>query len=71
MAFFVIYDIFFLVISLSKFTIKQVFIDNWDNFVTDCSDTNIRPVVFNEVNKIINCGNPNFGYAFQMYVQIL
>ncbi len=50
-------------ILLSKFTIKQIFIDNWDNFVTDCSDTNIKPVVFDEVNKIINCGNPDFGYA--------
>ena len=52
-----------MVILLSEFTIKQIFIDNWDNFVTDCPDTNIRPVVFDEVNKIINCGNPDFGYA--------
>ena len=50
-------------ILLSEFTIKQIFIDNWDNFVSDCSDTNIRPVVFDEINKIINCGNPDFGYA--------
>lgn len=48
---------------MSKFTIKQIFIDNWDSFVTNCSDVNIRPVVFEEVNKIINCGNPDFGYA--------
>ena len=31
---------------MSKFTIKQIFIDNWDSFVTNCSDVNIRPVVF-------------------------
>ena len=23
----------------------------------------IRPIVFEEVNKIINCGNPDYGYA--------
>ena len=52
-----------MVILLSEFTIKQIFIDNWDSFVNDCSDTIVRPVVFDEVNKIINCGNPDFGYA--------
>lgn len=52
-----------MVILLSEFTIKQIFIDNWDNFVNDCSDTIVRPVVFEEVNKIVNCGNPDFGYA--------
>ena len=50
-------------ILLSDFTIKQIFIDNWDNFVKDCSDTIVRPIVFEEVNKIVNCGNPDFGYA--------
>ena len=63
LAFFLIHDIFSLVILLSEFTIKQIFIDNWNNFVTDCSDTFVRPVVFDEVYKIVNCGNPNFGYA--------
>lgn len=48
---------------MSEFTIKQIFIDNWNNFTLNCSDTIVRPVVFNEVNKIINCGNPDFGYA--------
>ena len=48
---------------MSQFTIKQIFIDNWDNFVKDCSDTIIRPVIFEEVSKIVNCGNPDFGYA--------
>ena len=36
---------------------------NVDNFVLDNTDISIRPVVFEEVNKIINCGNPDFGYA--------
>lgn len=48
---------------MSEFTIKQIFQDNWDNFVLENSDITIRPIVFEEVNKIINCGNPNFGYA--------
>lgn len=48
---------------MSEFTIKQIFQDNWDNFVLDNIDITIRPVVFEEVNKIINCGNPDFGYA--------
>ena len=48
---------------MSEFTIKQIFQDNWDNFVLDNTDISIRPVIFEEVNKIINCGNPDFGYA--------
>jgi hypothetical protein len=48
---------------MSEFTIKQIFQDNWDNFVLDNTDITIRPVVFEEVNKIINCGNPDYGYA--------
>lgn len=48
---------------MSEFTIKQIFQDNWDNFILDNTDISIRPVVFEEVNKIINCGNPDFGYA--------
>ncbi len=45
---------------MSEFTIKQIFIDNWDNFTLNCYDTLVRPVVFDEVNKIINCGNLDF-----------
>ena len=48
---------------MSEFTIKQIFQDNWDNFVLENDDIKIRQVVFEEVNKIINCGNPDFGYA--------
>lgn len=48
---------------MSEFTIKQIFQDNWDNFISDNLDITIRPVVFEEVNKIINCGNTDFGYA--------
>lgn len=48
---------------MSEFTIKQIFIDNWDEFVLQNSQLNIRPVVFKEVQRMINCGNPKLGYA--------
>lgn len=48
---------------MSNYTIKQIFQDNWNDFVLENKDVIIRPIVFEEVNKIINCGNPNFGYA--------
>ena len=48
---------------MSNFTIKQIFIDNWDKFIFENSQLNIRPVVFKEVERMINCGNPEFGYA--------
>ena len=36
---------------MSNFTIKQIFQDNWDNFVSDNQDITIRPIIFEEVNK--------------------
>ena len=48
---------------MSSYTIKQIFQDNWNDFVLENKDVVIRPIVFEEVNKIINCGNPDFGYA--------
>lgn len=48
---------------MSEFTIKQIFQDHWDSFIEENNNIIIRPVVFEEVNKIINCGNPNYGYA--------
>ena len=48
---------------MSNFTIKQIFIDNWDTFILKNSQLNIRPVVFKEVERMMNCGNPEFGYA--------
>jgi len=46
---------------MSKFTIKQIMADNWDNFIL--SFPNVRPVVNKEVHKMINCQNPNLGHA--------
>ncbi len=48
---------------MSNYTIKQIFIDNWDKFLLQNPNLSIRPVVFKEVNRIINCGNPDLGYA--------
>ena len=48
---------------MSEFTIKQIFIDNWDDFIVQNPDLYIRPVVFKEVERMINCGNPDLGYA--------
>ena len=48
---------------MAEFTIKQIFQDNWNDFLNDNSNIYIRPIVFEEVNKIINCGNPDYGYA--------
>lgn len=48
---------------MSEFTIKQIFQDHWDSFIEENKNITIRPIVFEEVNKIINCGNPDYGYA--------
>lgn len=49
---------------MSDFTIKQIFSDNWDNFLLEHPNIDdIRPVIFDEVNRIIDCGNPDLGYA--------
>ena len=48
---------------MSKYTIKQIFIDHWNDFVQTYPKLNIRPIVFEEVEKMLNCGNPKLGYA--------
>lgn len=48
---------------MSDFTIKQIFQDHWDDFVLENNDIHIRPIVSEEVNKIIHCGSPEYGYA--------
>lgn len=46
---------------MSEFTIKQIFNDHWDNFVVRNPELDIRLVVFKEVEKILTCGNPDYG----------
>lgn len=46
-----------------NFRLKDIFADNWDNFVKHNPDLNIRPVVFKEVNKLISCRTSSLGYS--------
>lgn len=46
----------------SSFTIRQIFADHWSEFTSQYS--NIRDVVYQEVDKMISCGDPKMGYAF-------
>ena len=49
--------------SSSKFKIKDIFADNWDAFLADNPNLNIRPVVDTEIRKMIGCGSLSNGYA--------
>jgi hypothetical protein len=46
------------------FKIKDMLIDNWDNFVNDNPNINIRDVVFREVDRVISCRTSALGYSF-------
>lgn len=46
-----------MVINMSEYTIKQIFIDNWDRFLLENPNLNIRPVVFEEVIGFSNISN--------------
>lgn len=47
--------------SKQNVTIKQIFSDNWSDFLR--LGLPIRPVVLDNVNKIITCGDPSMGHA--------
>ena len=42
----------------SKFKIKDIFNDHWYSFLQDNPNLNIRPVVYEEVEKMMGCGSP-------------
>jgi len=46
-----------------KFRLKDIFSDNWDNFVRDNPNLPIRDVVFKEVERMINCKTSALGYS--------
>ena len=52
--------------DIKHFTIKQILIDHWSNFVKSNPELNIRPVVFKEVNKVIHCGDFSQGHALYL-----
>ena len=47
-----------------KYYIKDFFRDYWEDFVKDNSHLNIRPAVFNNVNRMLQCKTPELGYNF-------
>ena len=47
----------------SKFKIKDIFNDHWYSFLEDNPNLNIRPVVYEEVEKMMGCGSLSNGYA--------
>jgi len=49
--------------SKSKFKIKDIFNDHWYSFLEDNPDLTIRPVVHEEVEKMMGCGSLSNGYA--------
>ena len=50
---------------MKKFTIKDIFLDNWNAFVREMASLNItiRKTIRHEVEKIIGCQDPNNGFA--------
>ena len=46
-----------------SYTFQQIFSDNFDSFLIDNPSLNIRPVVIDEINKMISCQDPSMGHA--------
>ena len=46
-----------------KYRLKDIFDDNWDNFIKDNSNLKIRDVVFKEVDKMRSCKTSELGYS--------
>ena len=51
----------------SKFKIKDIFNDHWYSFLEYNPTLNIRPVVYEEVEKMMGCGSLSNGYAVYTY----
>ena len=49
--------------SKAKFKIKDIFNDHWYSFLENNTDLTIRPVVHEEVEKMMGCGSLANGYA--------
>ena len=48
-----------------KYTIKEILADNWDEFMFEMARQGkpIRKTIVEEVEKVINCQNPDKGFA--------
>ena len=50
-----------------KYRLKDIFDDNWDNFIKDNPNLKIRDVVFKEVDKMRSCRTSELGYSFNEF----
>ena len=50
---------------VKQYTIKEIFRDNWDDFVIEMGKQGkaIRPTIMEEVAKIIGCQDPSNGFV--------
>ena len=46
-----------------SYTFQQIFSDNFNNFLIDNPSLKIRPVVIDEINKMLSCQDPSMGHA--------
>lgn len=46
-----------------RFTIKQIFKDHWDDFLSNNSNIKIRDVVFSNVNRMLKCKTTDLGFS--------
>lgn len=51
-------------INRTGYSISDIFKDYWDAFLTDNPRLKIRPVVFDNVSRMIKCKTPDLGYSF-------
>jgi hypothetical protein len=53
---------------VEKHTFKEIFSENWDSFVLAMKEKgkDIRPVIHEEIEKLINCQNPTMGTALYL-----
>ena len=55
-------DIYKVYPKTRKFDIKDIFSEYWEDFLIYAKDLIIRDVVFNNVDKMLDCKTPNLGY---------
>ena len=48
---------------VEAYTFQQIFSDNFSNFLNDNPSINLRPVVIDEINKMLSCQDPSLGHA--------
>lgn len=46
-----------------SYTFQQIFSVNFSSFLAHNPSINIRPVVIDEINKMISCQDPSMGHA--------